>query len=80
MAAVSVGPFLTTTPDSDSFAEPLDALLAEHFRQRAMCDLLDRLARDLSNPCADAWARAILTYLREQLPQNLASLVVSAQT
>jgi hemerythrin-like domain-containing protein len=71
MAAVSVGPFLTTTPDSEMFAEPLDALLAEHFRQRAICDLLDRLAGNLSDPCAGDWARTILTYLREQLPLHI---------
>lgn len=71
MAAVSVGACLTTTPKAEAFAEPLDALLAEHFRQRAMCDLLDRLAANLSDGQAAELARTILTYLREQLPLHI---------
>ena len=71
MATGRVGVSLTATPKADSFAEPLDALLAEHFRQRAMCDLLQKLAEDLSAPRATDLARIILTYLREQLPLHI---------
>ena len=49
----------------------MDALLAEHFRQRAMCDLLDRLAEDPTGPRSSELARTILTYLREQLPLHV---------
>ena len=66
-----VGASLTVTPGVETFSEPLDALLAEHFRQRAMCDLLDRLAENLSGPRSSELARTILTYLREQLPLHI---------
>lgn len=62
---------LTTTPGAKTFSEPLDALLAEHFRQREMCGLLDRLASDPPAPDAAGLARAILIYLREQLPLHV---------
>ena len=71
MTAVPVGACLTATPSADAFSEPLDALLAEHFRQRTMCDLLDRLAADLSDLRAAELAHTILTYLREQLPLHI---------
>ncbi len=71
MAVRSVGDCLTSTPGVETFSEPLDALLAEHFRQRAMCDLLDRLAADPSASRAADMARVILTYLREQLPLHI---------
>jgi hemerythrin-like domain-containing protein len=71
MAAGSVEASLTMTPDADTFLEPLDALLAEHFRQRAVCDLLDRLAGDLTDARAADLARTVLTYLREQLPLHI---------
>jgi hemerythrin-like domain-containing protein len=69
--ATGEGASLTTTPGLETFAEPLDALLAEHFRQRAMCDLLDRLAEDPSGQRSCELARTILTYLREQLPLHV---------
>jgi len=69
--ATGEGASLTTTPGQETFAEPLDALLAEHFRQRAMCDLLDRLAEDPTGPRSSELARTILTYLREQLPLHV---------
>ncbi|HXV25084.1 MAG TPA: hemerythrin domain-containing protein [Alphaproteobacteria bacterium] len=71
MAARSVGDCLTLTLSVETFSEPLDALLAEHFRQRAICDLLDRLAKNLSGARAMETARIILTYLREQLPLHI---------
>lgn len=71
MAAGREGVSLTATPEQETFAEPLDALLAEHFRQRAMCDCLERLAEDLAAPRAIDLARTILTYLREQLPLHI---------
>ena len=71
MAAGREGVSLTATPEQETFAEPLDALLAEHFRQRSMCDCLERLAEDLAAPRAIDLARTILTYLREQLPLHI---------
>jgi hemerythrin-like domain-containing protein len=71
MARRGAGAALTATPGSETFAEPLDALLAEHFRQRSMCDLLDRLAEDPAEPRSAELARCILTYLREQLPLHV---------
>jgi hemerythrin-like domain-containing protein len=62
---------LTSTPDLESFSEPLDALLAEHFRQRAICDLLDRVAVGLADPGVQDLARTIQIYLREQLPLHV---------
>lgn len=71
MAKSRVGASLTATPPVETFAEPLDAMLAEHYRQRAMCDLLDHLAADLSAPQSVDLARTILGYLREQLPLHV---------
>ena len=71
MATGRDGVSLTATPSLETFSEPLDALLAEHFRQRAMCDFLQRLAEDLSAPRASDLARTILTYLKEQLPLHI---------
>lgn len=71
MAAGRVGASLTATPGLETFAEPLDALLAEHFRQRAMCDLLDRLAENPSAPRSADLARIVLGYLCEQLPLHV---------
>ncbi len=68
MATNSVETCLAATPAAGTFAEPLDAILAEHFRQRAMCDLLDRLARSISAAPSAAVAGVLLGYLREQLP------------
>ena len=71
MAIGRLGETLTVTPGLETFAEPLDALLAEHYRQRTMCDLLDQLADNLTSPEAPDLARTILKYLREQLPLHV---------
>jgi hemerythrin-like domain-containing protein len=71
MSISRLGEALTVTPGLETFSEPLDALLAEHYRQRTMCDLLDQLADNLTSTEAPDLARTILRYLREQLPLHV---------
>ena len=35
---------LETAPPADQFAQPLDYIFAEHFRQRVLCNVLDAIA------------------------------------
>jgi hemerythrin-like domain-containing protein len=72
MTSTATGSVLASSPAPDAFSEPLDALLAEHFRQRAMCDLLEDVAREPSALRAGETARLILSYLRDQLPLHIA--------
>ncbi len=53
---------LSNAPPSSQFAEPLDYIFAEHFRQRVLCNMLDEIA-DQERPDRQA-IEAVLRYLR----------------
>ncbi|MGI9512183.1 MAG: hemerythrin domain-containing protein [Anderseniella sp.] len=53
---------LSNAPPSSQFAEPLDYIFAEHFRQRVLCNMLDEIA-DRERPDRQP-IEAVLRYLR----------------
>lgn len=53
-------------------AEPLDFLLAEHARQRALLGHVERLARQPRGAAKTAIARLLLAWLERELPLHLA--------
>ena len=60
---------LASPPPSDQLAVPLDYLFAEHFRQRILCWMVDRVA---DAPERDgACAFAILRFLREDFGMHV---------
>jgi hypothetical protein len=54
------------------FREPVDCLYADHFRLRAICDQLERLALDEVRGSVCKVARACIDYLERDLPLHIA--------
>jgi hemerythrin-like domain-containing protein len=52
------------------YRDPVDFLLADHYRQRMMCDILDLLLRRSADDRA-ACAAAALDYLEHELPHHV---------
>jgi hemerythrin-like domain-containing protein len=52
--------------------EPLDYMLAEHFRQRKLCTMLEALVADSGRDGSAAAAAALIAYLRDELPLHIA--------
>ena len=50
---------------------PVDFLFAEHYRQRVVLNHLERVAADLAMPDWTRVAKAILEYLRRDLPYHV---------
>jgi hemerythrin-like domain-containing protein len=53
------------------FREPIDYLYADHFRQRIVCKLLDRIASDLHAKQVDGPAGVVLEYLERDMPLHV---------
>jgi hemerythrin-like domain-containing protein len=53
------------------FREPIDYLYADHFRQRIVCKLLDRIASDPQANQVDGLAEVVLEYLERDLPLHV---------
>lgn len=60
---------LAAPPPAEQFASPLDYLFADHFRQRTLCHLIDRIA-DLPDRDEDCIA-AVLRFLREEFGPHI---------
>ena len=58
--------------DTAIFADPIEFIRFEHYRQRTLCDRLRRLADDLGHPVAAEDAARILEYLSAELPLHVA--------
>ncbi|GAB4349113.1 MAG: hypothetical protein Kow0026_04250 [Oricola sp.] len=54
---------LAEQPSAGQFAEPIDYLFAEHFRQRTLCAVIDVIADDTR--CDAECIAAVLRFLRE---------------
>ena len=58
--------------DPKLFLEPVDFLLADHYRQRTLCRLLDGIVAEPPGLATQAPAAAVCTYLRRDLPWHIA--------
>jgi len=58
--------------DPKQFLEPIDFLLADHYRQRTLCQLLDRLTQEPSGAEARALAEPVRIYLRRDMVWHIA--------
>lgn len=58
--------------DPKLFLEPVDFLLADHYRQRMLCRLLDWIAAEPPGLATQARAEAARAYLRRDLPWHVA--------
>ncbi|MDJ0949222.1 MAG: hemerythrin domain-containing protein [Alphaproteobacteria bacterium] len=54
------------------FLDPLEFLLADHHRQRSLCDTLDALAEGPVDGDTPATVEAVLSYLIEVMPLHIA--------
>lgn len=52
------------------YRDPIDFILADHYRQRTVCDFLDTLVRSASDDRAMC-AAAVLEYLENDLPHHV---------
>ena len=67
MTAVIHHPLFRRHPQKHDRRDPVDDILAEHYRQRLLVNELSDLANDLDGPYARGTARLILSYLFEDL-------------
>lgn len=58
--------------DPKLFLEPIDFLLADHYRQRTLCRLLDGIVAEPPGLATQVPAAAVCTYLRRDLPWHVA--------
>lgn len=58
--------------DTAILADPIEFIRFEHYRQRALCDRLGRVAEDLSRPGAGTDAAWVLDYLSADLALHIA--------
>lgn len=52
--------------------EPLDYIVADHYRQQRLCDALELLTTEPDSPAAPAMAAAIAGYLSDEFPLHIA--------
>lgn len=60
---------LATPPPAAQFATPLDYLLADHFRQRTLCRMIDQIANAQERD--DACIAAVLRFLSEDFGPHM---------
>lgn len=70
--STSLAPAPTAPLDQAILADPIEFIRFEHYRQRALCDRLGRVADDLGRPGATGDAAWILDYLSTDLPLHIA--------
>jgi len=70
--STTLAPAPTAPLDEAILADPIEFIRFEHYRQRALCDRLGRVAEDLGRPGASQDAAWILDYLSTDLPLHIA--------
>ncbi len=70
-ARINVEPEVERIPEN-LLREPLDFIYADHFRQGAVCDMLDGLVETVQRRMGAETAAVVLGYLEHDLPMHMA--------